>query len=401
MKVLILAPNIDIVGGANILVYKVARFLVSKGDDVQIWSNFLYANAHNRFQENDFIIRNISEGFSSQEALKRMLGIMSYLRVPAELNSFDVIFCNNFPSYFSTLSPNFHGRPTVWQCNEPSVILYPLPPVVSQQKSFYYGPFFAPVQHTLRKVDRLAVSRITRICVLSEFAKERVRLFYNRDSDIIRLGTDTNRFNPSLDGSVIREQYGISNRPCILTLGAMEKRVDLVIKAVAIVKKIIPDVVYMMVGPCDVEIKSRLVNLIRSLRVESNVIMTGEDLILGSDLIPYFYAACDVFVFPQPYWSWSMVTIEAMATGKPVIVPDISGISEIISNEINGVKIPIQDTELLAKTIVTLLENEKMRRNMGKLAREFVIKNLQASQFLSKTYDVLKKTCNNENLKDL
>ncbi len=333
MKVLILAPNIDIVGGANILVYKVARYLVSKGDDVQIWSNFYYANSHNRLQENEFVIRNIRKGFSGQGTLQKMLGILSYVTAPSELNNFDLIFCNNFPSYFSTLSINFHGCPIVWQCNEPSVILYPLPQVAMQHESFYYGPFFAPVQYALRKFDQLAVNRITRITVLSQFVKNKVRLFYNRDSEIIRLGTDTNRFNPSIDGSVIRELYGISNRPCILSVGAMERRVDLVIKAVAIVKKVIPDVVYMIVGPCYPETKPGLVNLIKSLKLESNVILTGEDLSLGSDLIPQFYAACDVFVFPQLYWSWSIVTIEAMATGKPVIVPDASGISEIISNE--------------------------------------------------------------------
>jgi glycosyltransferase involved in cell wall biosynthesis len=378
LKVLILAPNIDVVGGANVLALKVARFLASKGDDVEIWSNFLHTN--NRFQKSEFIIKSIGKGFSNQEVLKRMLGIMAYLTIPAELNSYDVVYCHNFPSYFSTLSAHFHGRPTVWQCNEPSVVLYPLSPDVMQQHSQYYGPFFMPIRYALRKVDRLAVSRITRIAVLSQFAKDRVRLFYNRDSDIIRLGTNTNRFNPSIDGGVIREQYRISNKPCILTVGNMEKRVDLVIKAVAIVKKVIPNVVYMIVGPCNPETKPRIVNLIRSLDLESNVIMTGENLKLGTDLLPYYYAACDVFVFPQPYWSWSMVTIEAMATGKPVIVPNSCGISEIISNG-NGVKIPIQNTDLLAKTITTLLENEMMRRKMGKLAREYVVNHLQESRY--------------------
>ena len=153
MKVLILVPNLDVVGGANVLVFKVARFLASKGDDVQIWSNFLYAN--NRYQESEFIIRNIGKEYSDQEDLKRMLGIVSYLTIPTELNSFDIIFCHNFPSYFSTLSPNFHGRPTVWQCNEPSIVLYPLPTVVRQrqQHSQYFGPFFIPIQYALRKVD--------------------------------------------------------------------------------------------------------------------------------------------------------------------------------------------------------------------------------------------------------
>lgn len=392
MNVLILAPNVDVVGGANVLIFKVARFLRSKGDNVQIWSNFLYSN--DRFLENEFVVKNIGKGFSNQADLKRILGIFSYLTTSAEVKSFDIIYCHNFPSYFSTLSPNFQGCPTVWQCNEPSVILYPLPPIISQQKTNYYGPFFTPIQKALRQVDRLAVNKVTQISVLSQFVKDRVRLFYNRDSKIIRLGTNTERFNPSLDGGIIREQYGISNRPCILTVGNMEKRVDFVIKALAIVKKVFPDVVYMIVGPCNPDTKPRLVNLIRSLGLESNVILTGEHLKLGTDLLPYFYAACDVFVFPQPYWSWSMVTVEAMASGKPVIVPNVSGIGEIISNNVNGVKVSIHNPELLAQTLTSLLQNEMMRRDMGKLARAFVVKHLQEHQFLDETYHALKETSN-------
>lgn len=97
-----------------------------------------------------------------------------------------------------------------------------------------------------------------------------------------------------------------------------------------------------------------------------------------------------------------MVTVEAMATGKPVIVPNVSGISEIISDQVNGIKLPLQETELLSKTLVSLLQNEMVRRRMGELAREYVVKNLQESQFLAKTYDFLKQTCSNvENVKDL
>ncbi len=400
MKVLILAPNIDMVGGANILTFKMSRYLISIGNDVEIWSNFL--NPANNFKNSEFVVRNIGKGLINHAELKKMLGIVSYLTVPAKLSVFDIIYCHNFPSYFSTLSLNFHGVPTVWQCNEPSIILYPLPPVVTEQKkSLYYGPFFKPIQYALRKIDRLAVGQITQISVLSQFAKDRVKRFYNRDSTIIRLGTNTNRFNPSINSSVIREKYRIANRPCILTVGDMAKRVDFVIHAIAIVRKTIPDIVYMIVGPCDPATKTRLVNLIRNLQLESNVILTGENLKLGTDLLPFYYAACDIFVFPQPYWSWSMVTIEAMATGKPVIVPDVSGISEIISNDVNGVKIPIHNTKLLSRSILTLLNDEMIRQKMGKLAREYVVKNLQESQFLTKTYSLLQQTYRNfENAKD-
>lgn len=388
-----MAPNIDVTGGANVLVFKIARYIASKGDEVQIWSNFYYTNK--RSIDNALILRSIGKEFSNVISFRRMLGILSYFTLPAELNTFDIMFCHNFPSYFSTLSPNFHGKPTVWQCNEPSVVLYPLP-TEAQQPSTFNSPFFTLPQHVLRKIDRLAVSRITRIAVLSQFAKNRVRLFYNRDSEIIKLGTDTNRFNPSLDGNAIRVKYEISNRPCILTVGNIGKRVDFVLKAIAIVKKVIGNVVYLIAGPCnDPIIKLRLVELIEQLQLESNVFLTGA---ISDELLPCYYASCDIFVFPQPYWSWSLTTIEAMSSGKPVIVPSISGISEIIVNGINGIKISIENTELLAKTIITLLNNETMRLKMGKLAREFIVEHMHENQFLAEYYDVLRKTCNVEDV---
>lgn len=386
MKVLILAPNIDVIGGANVLVFKIARYLASKGEEVQIWSNFFYSNK--RSIDNAFIIRNIGKEFSDVIILKRMLGILSYLTLPAESNTFDLMFCHNFPSYFSTLSSNFNGGPTIWQCNEPSIALYPLP-TEALHHSVFDSPSFAIPRNFLRKIDRLAVSRITQIAVLSQYAKNRVKLMYERDSEIIRLGVNTNRFKPSHNGDDIRTLHGIANRPCILTVGRLEKRVDLVLKAIATVKKAIGNVVYMIAGPCDDPgIELRLRNQIKQLRLESNVIITGA---ISNELLPHYYASCDIFVFPQPHWSWGITAIEAMSTSKPVIVPDRSGISEIILDGVNGIKIPIENTELLAKAMITLLEDETMRRNMGTLAREYVVKHLQESQFLDKYYELLKK----------
>lgn len=386
MKALILAPNIDIMGGANVLVFKIARYLASKGDEVQIWSNFFYSNK--RSMENALFIRNIGKEFSDVIILKRMLGILSYLTLPAESNTFDIMFCHNFPSYFSTLSSNFNGSPTIWQCNEPSIVLYPLPTEVVHPSAFD-NPSFTIPQNILRRLDRLAVSRITQIAVLSQYAKNRVKLLYDRDSEIIRLGVDTNRFKPSYNGDDVRTLHGITNRPIILTVGRLEKRVDLVLKAIATVKKTIGNVVYVIAGPCDdPEIELRLHDQIKQLRLESNVIITGP---ISNELLPHYYASCDIFVFPQPHWSWGLTAIEAMSTGKPVIVPDRSGISEIILDGVNGIKVPIENTELLAKAMINLLKDESMRRNMGTLAREYVVKHLQESQFLDRYYELLKK----------
>ena len=53
-----------------------------------------------------------------------------------------------------------------------------------------------------------------------------------------------------------------------------------------------------------------------------------------------FYQQCDVFVCPSIWESYGLVAIEAFAAGLPVIGADTDGLSEVVSDGVNGVCIP-------------------------------------------------------------
>jgi glycosyltransferase involved in cell wall biosynthesis len=86
-----------------------------------------------------------------------------------------------------------------------------------------------------------------------------------------------------------------------------------------------PNVKYLLVGEGDYE--PRLRNLVATLKLQDRIIFTGRAL---NEDIPKYYAACDIFILPSitRLEAFGLVVIEAMASGKPVIISNIPGVSE-------------------------------------------------------------------------
>jgi len=68
----------------------------------------------------------------------------------------------------------------------------------------------------------------------------------------------------------------------------------------------------------------------------------------------------------------SNASLEAMACEKPVIVTPIGTIKELIIDEKNGFFINYNETDILAKKIISLLSNKQQRETVGKAARKTI-----------------------------
>lgn len=90
------------------------------------------------------------------------------------------------------------------------------------------------------------------------------------------------------------------------------------------------------------------------------------------------YRGCDVFVIPSETETQSLVTLEAMACGKPVVGADALGLKDVITHGVNGYLFHPGDPDELADYVLRLLADEKHRERMGKKARE------RAKEFSSK-----------------
>ena len=82
------------------------------------------------------------------------------------------------------------------------------------------------------------------------------------------------------------------------------------------------------------------------------------------------------------------VLVEAMAMELPVVSTDISGIPELIDHHVNGLLIPQKNAEELAIAIGELLDNQVLRRKLGKAAREKVVRYFDAERNITALKDL-------------
>ena len=82
------------------------------------------------------------------------------------------------------------------------------------------------------------------------------------------------------------------------------------------------------------------------------------------------YASCDVFVAPSRYESFGLIYLEAMRFGKPCVGTFAGGVPEVIEDGVTGILVPPGDPDALAAAVARLVDDEGLRREMGRRGRE-------------------------------
>jgi glycosyltransferase involved in cell wall biosynthesis len=132
--------------------------------------------------------------------------------------------------------------------------------------------------------------------------------------------------------------------------------------------------------------KKELVALTKSLKLEDNVIFVDK-FNNEKEKVEYF-RACDVLVLPSINKSegFGIVSLEAMACGKPVIGSNVGGIPFVLGDV--GMLTKPKDVNSLSSSILKVLNNEKLARRMGKASRKRVEKHFTIRKAAEKTEKV-------------
>lgn len=82
-----------------------------------------------------------------------------------------------------------------------------------------------------------------------------------------------------------------------------------------------------------------------------------------------------VFVLPSYREGTPRSTLEALATGRPVITTDVPGCRETVEEGVNGFLVPPRNAKVLAEKMIFMIENlgiiEQMGRESRRIAEEF------------------------------
>lgn len=232
-----------------------------------------------------------------------------------------------------------------------------------------------------RKVD-LFVSIAQHI---SEYASERMGL---QEKKIVTIpnGIDVEKYSTNevaADLSALKAS-GKLLIGCIAALRP-QKDHETLIRSMSIVSSSIPTALLVLVGdgPC----RKQLEALVQELGLDQNVHFAGY-----RPNIPAMLKAFDVVALSSLYEGLSLAALEAMAAGKSVVLSDVYGNSELIKDETVGLLVAPRSPEAMARALISLLQNEPLRKRMGAAAQQLVAEKYEIEGMLnaySDLYDAL------------
>jgi glycosyltransferase involved in cell wall biosynthesis len=160
----------------------------------------------------------------------------------------------------------------------------------------------------------------------------------------------------------LREKLGLRDGPVVGVIARMRsiKGYPFLLKSMAGVAAAMPAVQLLAIGD------GRDRNVLRAqameLGLERNVIWAGA-------LPPREAMLClrlmDVVAVPSRSESFGLVAAEAMASGRPVVASQVTGLRDIIVDAQTGFLVPYGDEAAMAQAIITLLRDDDRRASMG------------------------------------
>ncbi|MBI5954482.1 MAG: glycosyltransferase [Chloroflexi bacterium] len=123
----------------------------------------------------------------------------------------------------------------------------------------------------------------------------------------------------------------------------------------------------------------------RSANPDARIIVTG--YVTHEDL-PAYYALMDVFVHPSLRDGMPNAVLEAMACGKTVIATAVGGVTDVIQDGVDGLLIPAHDAGRLGAIIVEALDQPEKRDQLGRSARETVLRRFTLEKELQANWTV-------------
>jgi glycosyltransferase involved in cell wall biosynthesis len=171
-------------------------------------------------------------------------------------------------------------------------------------------------------------------------------------SVVISNGLDISRYNPDGSGAEdVVARYELPPGPRILAVGrlAKDKKIDVLLRAMRKVRSS-HEAYLLLVGRGDD--RERLQDLVESLKLGDCVRFLG---FVPEEDLPALYRHSDIFAIASDVEVQSIPTLQAAATGLPIVAAEAAALPELVENNTNGYLVPPDDPRALATAIGKIL----------------------------------------------
>ena len=225
--------------------------------------------------------------------------------------------------------------------------------------------------------EKLNYRHAKKIVAVTQGVKKGIIELYDLPDEkiiVIENGANIDLFKP-IDKKKAKKELNFdqdANYICFVGNLAPWQGVEFLIQSAPLILKESPYTKFLIIG--EGQMKEELVELADKTGVSDKFIFTG---VVPYEEVPKYINASDVCVVPKkPLGSgYSPLKLyEYMACGEPIVASKISGF-EILEQQNAGILVEPENPDELAKAIIKLLKDEKLREEMGKNGREYVVKN--------------------------
>lgn len=226
------------------------------------------------------------------------------------------------------------------------------------------APLARPINYMLRDYGRRFHSKADFVTMPTQSAIGMFRVAEKMTVPMkaVSNGIDLSRFTPDDAPDSIYEKYHLpKNVPIITYVGRTdaEKHIWALVKAFGHVLKKTKAHLLIVGDGSDAD---NLKSLVKTLHIKDSVTFAGR--VPEEDLAP-LHQVGTIFAMPSPMELQSIATLEAMASGKPVVAVDAGALRELCQDQTNGFLCEQDNDEEIAEGIVKILSDDDLRKKFS------------------------------------